>query len=164
MSTNSSSGNNSKPHRVLISRRSHVEVLTNAQWALLLCGLTSPAVIDPQGTTNRLGVEDHTTGICSTNVPFEHNAPQAALLALPSLQEHEDPFQLAGQVQDNPTPLHQTSSPYTEPGCSLSTQVPCAPVMDSPTLEGVFNLSLHLDPPVNYVCLRFLSSGIIYQL
>ena len=157
-----SSGNNLRSHQVLISKPSHFEGLTNAQQSLL-CDLTSQAVIDPLSAANRLGVEDQTTGINSENLPFAHNVPQ---VAPPLLQERVNPFQLVRQVRHNPTPLHQNSRPYTKTDCSLLTQVPYAQVLvdDSSTLEGVFNLSLHLDPPVNYVCLRFLSSGIVYQL
>ena len=162
MSTTSSSGNNLRSHQALINKPSHVEGLTNAQWGLL-CGFTSPGIINRQGAANRLGVEDQTTGLNSENLSFAHDVPQVAFLAPPLLQEREDPFQLAGH---SPPPLHQNSRPYTKTDYSLLTQVPCAPVLvdDSSTLEGVFNLSLHLDPPVNYVCLRFLSSDIMYQL
>ena len=159
MST-SFSGNSHGSHRALRNKLSHVKSLANAQWALL-CGLTSPAPVDPQHASNRHGVENHTTELNSVPLTFAHHVPPVVFLAPTLLQEREDHFQLAGQVPHNLTSLHRNSRPYTRADCSLSTQVPCAPVLvdDSPTLVGAFDLSHHLDPPVNCVCLLFLSSG-----
>lgn len=147
----------------LINKNSHTKSLPNAQWARL-SGLTSPALAEPQHASNRLGVEDQTTELNSSSLTFTHNAPPVVSLAPTLLQEQEDHFQLAGQVPHHHTLLYQNSRPYTRMDRSLSTQVPCAPVLvdASPALAGAFDLSLHFDPPVNWVCLQFLSSGITH--
>jgi hypothetical protein len=109
-------------------------------------------------------MEDHNTGFSSTPFSSAYNVPPVPLLAPSLRQEWEDPIQLAGQVPFKPIYSNQNSKSYAHIECSESAQVPCDPLLvdESPTWTGAFDLSPHLDLPVNFVCLLFLAPGLIH--